>query len=309
MSTSAHNRPRWRGAIPLAVCLAGLAGLAEAGSPERGPPAAKAPQFHLFAFGKAMPTDPSPQLQRAWDAVEGVRQRIEPLGFSCRIFCEPGRSGGATNASAEPQVTRKRILDELDALRRDLGSNDTVVIYSHTHGVKSRGARPGGLLLDVPDPAKGRPVLLDWREYADRLLQLPARTVVVLTMACHSGGLVKCLNEDEDARRLWQSRRDQGRDFLVLTSQNDHSLSNPRRIDGRFINPFTHALIEALGGKADGFGSTKRDGRVSLGELAGYVPVETRRHTAPADKANDPDPQTAGSFSPDRILGVPGSGG
>lgn len=309
MSTSARNRPRWRGALPLAGFLAGLAGVADAGSSEPVPPAADAPQLRLFAFGKAMPTDPAPHRQRAWDAVEGVRQRLEPLGFSYRILCDPDRSGGATNASSDRQVTRKRILDELDALGRDLGSNDTVVIYSHTHGVKSRGARPGGLLLDAPDPAKGPPTLLDWREYADRLLRLPARTVVVLTMACHSGGLVKYLNGDENARRQWQSRREQGRNFLVLTSQNDQLLSNPRRIDGRIINPFTHAVIEALGGKADGVGSTQRDGRISLGELAGYVPVETRRHTAPADTVNDPDPQTTGSFSPDTLLGAPKPGG
>ncbi len=229
---------------------------------------------------------------------------VMPLEPGRRVLFAFGKA-----ASSDRQVTRKRILDELEALRRDLGSNDTVVIYSHTHGVKSRGSRPGGLPLDEPDPAKGRPMLLDWREYADRLLHLPARTVVVLTMACHSGGLVTFLNENEDARRQWQSRRDQGRDLLVLTSQNDHSLSNPRRIDGRLINPFTHAVIEAFGGKADGFGSTMHDGRISLGELAGYVLEEARRHTAPGDKANDPDPQMTGALSPDAILGGLKSGG
>lgn len=261
----------------------------------------------FFAFGKAMSRDPVPHQQRAWDAVQSIREHLEPLGFNGHVLQERVRDRDEQSIDT-PQVlvTRERISNELEALRHSLGSDDTIVIYSHSHGTKDRNGRLGGLPLDDPGAALGRPPYLDWREYADQLLRLPARTVVVLTMACHSGGLVDFLNRDENAKSLWRNRREQGRNFLVMTSQNANSLSNPRRIEGAVINPFTHALIKAFGGEADGYrrgGAERRpDGRITLGELADFVVDEAKKHTAPSDKSNDPDPQLTGSFSPDTVI-------
>ena len=261
----------------------------------------------FFAFGKAMLKDDVPHQQRAWDAVQYVKERLEPLGLAGQVLQEDVRSYDDYTGNPTPfVVTRSRVLDELDSLQRNLGSNDTLIIYSHSHGMQGRSGKPGGLPLDDPGTGRWRPFHLDWREYADHLLRLPARTVVVLTMACHSGGLVEFLNSDDGARRRWQTRKEQGRNFLVLTSQNGHSLSNPRRIDGRLINPFTHAVLKAFDGAADGYerGRKERhpDGRITLGELADFVPDEARRHTAPGDGKNDPDPQMTGSFDRETLL-------
>jgi esterase/lipase superfamily enzyme len=262
---------------------------------------------HLFfAFSKAMPKDAVPHQQRACNAVESIKKRIEPLGFSTHLLQEPVRTQEEQTKNPLPSlVTGSRIVSELASYRQSLGSNDTIIIYSHSHGLKGRSGRLGGLPLDRPGDAT-RPTYLDWREYADQLLRLPARTVVVLTMACHSGGLVEFLNGDEKARSLWQTRKAEGRNFLVITSQNAHSLSNPRRIDGSIINPFTHAVIKAFEGAADGYqrgrAEKRPDGRITLGELADFVMDETRKHTAPRDKDNDPDPQRTGSFAPETVI-------
>lgn len=267
----------------------------------------------FFGFSKAMLGDAVPHQQRAWDAVQWIEERLEPLGFASHLIQEQVRSAEDYAKNPSPFLVHGRgIVSELESYRQRLGSQDVVVVYSHSHGLKGRGGRPGGLPLDDFRAERARPTCLDWREYSAQLLRLPAKTVVVLTMACHSGGLVDYLNSDESIRSLWQSRREQGRDFLVITSQNGHSLSNPRRIDGRIINPFTHAVLKAFEGEADGYerGKAERrpDGRITLGELAAFIPDEARTHTAPGDKNNDPDPQLAGSFDPETVIAVLSSG-
>ena len=148
--------------------------------------------------------------------------------------------------------------------------------------------------------------ILSWADYAETLLRLPAKTVIVLTMACHSGGLTDWLKSDEEAQGLLKKRREDGHNFLVLTSQKAGAFSNPRRIEGRIINPFTYAVMKALEGAADGYRSGKPteqpDGEITLGELSDFILNETAKHTRDPDAENDPIPQSAGSFEPQSVL-------
>jgi enterochelin esterase-like enzyme len=277
------------------------------GSKEASTDSANKSRQLFFGFSKAMLKDAVPHQQRAWDAVQSIKKRLEPLGFASHLLQEQVRSHDEYTGNPSPfLITRRRLLTELESYRQSLGSNDTIIVYSHSHGLQGRSGKPGGLCLDDPSAGRARPSYLDWQEYADQLLRLPAQTVVVLTMACHSGGLVEFLNNDEKAKNLWQTHKTQGRNFLVITSQNAHSLSNPRRIDGNVINPFTHAVIKAFSGEADGYqrGRTEKhpDGRITLGELANFVVDEAKKHTASWDKGNDPDPQMMGSFDPETVI-------
>lgn len=258
----------------------------------------------FFGFSKAMLADGVPQQQRAWDAVQAIQARLAPLGYASHLLQEPVQSHAG--GPAPFQVNRERIAKELESWRQNLGPGDTIIVYSHSHGVQGRTGRLGGLPLDDPSTGLPRPLYLTWKEYADQLLRLPAQTVLVLTMACHSGGLVEFLNSDEQAKSSWQHRREQGRNFLVITSQNAHSLSTPRQIDGQLINPFTHAVIQAFGGAADGYphrqAEAKPDGQITLGELAAYLLDETKRHRAPGGQRNAPEPQLTGSFAPETVV-------
>ncbi len=254
----------------------------------------------FFGFSRTMPDDPLPMHQRGYDAVQLVSARLESAGFETHLFQSPLPN---TAGSLQP-VTRKSVLEQLDAVSETLQADDTLIIYSHTHGLKTRSGRAGGLLLGRNTPSERG--ILSWADYAETVLRLPAKTVVILTMACHSGELTDWLKSDDEAQRLLKERRETDRNFLVLTSQNADSLSNPRRIDGEVINPFTYAVRKALEGKADGYRDGgpygQPDGRITLGELAAFILNETRKHTRTGDESNDPDPQITGSFDPETVI-------
>ncbi len=271
--------------------------------------AAVEPQRMFFGFGTSKPDDPAALRQRGADAVCGVRERLAGLGYETSVLLGGDGKVAESGVRTTGRVTCAAVTNALAELRQRLGTNDTVILYSHTHGVKRRGDWPGGMLLDKGAEGSGdRRPGLNWAHYAEQLLSLPARTVVVLTLSCHSGGLVEHLNTDEKSRSQWQARREQGRDFVVLTSQNATALSNPRSIDGETINPFTYAVFRTFESAADGYrrGQAERapDGKISLAELTEYVIDEAKRHTRANDAANDPDPQVTGSFDPNRILAV-----
>lgn len=280
-----------------------------AGDDGRSAPSEAAAGNHryFFGFSKSLVRNAVPMQQRGSDAVRSINDVLANLGFANRVLNEPVRGFDEYTTNPSPfLVTSAGIKKELDAFSRTLGTNDTVVIYSHSHGAKGQPERLGGLILD--DPGFGRPQrrCLDWSEYAEQLLRFPAQTVVVLTMSCYSGGLVDYLNGNAKARSLWQDRKEHGRNFLVISSQNARAQSNPRQIDGKTINPFTHAVIKAFEGGADGYrrGRTGKqpDAQITLGELADFVVDEARKHTQPRDRGNDPDPQMTGSYNPEFVI-------
>lgn len=274
-----------------------LAVLLVAGSPTFAEPDGGARVF--FGFNKSKPDELPAMQQRGYDAVQQVGARLEPAGFETHLLQSP-----IGTEKPGPSVSCEMVCARLQKWSSTMDTNDIIVIYSHTHGLKTDVNRAGGLLLGRSQPEN--PLVLSWPDYAEQLLNLPAKTVVVLTMACHSGALVDYLNTDEKTKSLWQTRKESGRNFLVITSQDAESLSNPRQIDGEVINPFTYAVRKALEGKADGYrkGGTygQPDGKITLGELADFIPDETREHTRTGDESNDPKPRITGSFDPETVI-------
>jgi hypothetical protein len=258
----------------------------------------------FFGFNRSKPDELLAMQQRGYDAVQQVSARLEQAGFETHLLQSPVSGAKNPGSRSAPSVSCEMVCDRLKMWGSTLDTNGIIVIYSHTHGLKTDINRAGGILLGRSHP--GNPLVLNWPDYAEQLLRLPAKTVVVLTMACHSGALVDYLNTDEKAKNLWQTRKESGRNFLVITSQNADSLSNPQRIDGEVINPFTCAVRQALEGNADGYREGgirgQPDGRITLGELAAFIPAETRKHTRTGDESNDPDPQITGSFDPETVI-------
>lgn len=211
-------------------------------------------------------------------------------------------------ADPTPFLVTSEIIDaKLEGYAGTFDLDDVVIVYSHTHGVRSvPGDHLGGLVLDDPGTGAQPDGWYAWSEYADRILDLPARTVVILTMSCFSGGLVNYLENHAASRARWEDRASQGRDFLVITSQNATSESSPRPIDGTVINPFTYAVVKAFEGAADGYrsgeDSVEPDGVMTLEELVSFVVDETRKHTSVQDAENDPDPQVTGSYRSETVL-------
>jgi hypothetical protein len=266
-------------------------------------------QAYFFAFSKGMLENELVQQQRGYDAVSTLELAIKNQGtYASQALQERVRDIAMYKQNPLPfLVSGKIITNQLRQYAKQLKSSDTIIIYSHSHGVKAHQDQLGGLALDDHSlSTTTTKTYTSWAEYGQEVLDLPARTVVVLTMACFSGGLVEYLSSSPTARALWQDRAKQGRNFIVLTSQDASSKSNPRKIDGQIINPFTYALKKAFQGEADGYqrgrASKHPDKKLTVGELVEFVLDETRKHTSANDGANDPRPQVLGSYSPDVSL-------
>jgi hypothetical protein len=234
----------------------------------------------FFAFGVAAPDDPQGQKDLLVDQVGKVlSSAVAGPGVTATEVLV-----GAAEVS--PAIVRAKLWE----YQQTLQGADTFVIYSHGHG----GAKGLALAFD-----KTPSDLLRWQEYADLLLSLPAKNVVVFTMACHSGALADVLKQEPFASR-WLGRSKSGRSFVVLTAvasdetatATDGRIGDPSAIG----NPFTFAVRTAIDGQADGFAGTASagsgDGWTSLRELVDYV-VFTAHEKARSD---DHHPQFAGEL-------------
>lgn len=165
-----------------------------------------------------------------------------------------------------PSIVRERFAE----YERTLTSADTFVLYTHGHG------GPFGTFF------------AGWIPYAERILEMPARNVVVLSMSCQAGGLTDRLMAK---KAKWEGRADSGRSLVVLTPVDAGQNAGPSPEPG-IGNPFTHAVVTAVQGDADGCGGRERDGRVDMQELVDHVVAVTRA------KSRDRSyrPQFAGEF-------------
>lgn len=258
-------------------------------------------KVHFFAFNKAMPKDPKPLQQRGVVAIERIQQAGQSIPtVRAKTIIEAVMSEeDYLSGKAEVKVSQAILWEELDRYANNISDQDTILIYSHSHGLKNNFApnEPwGGLRLDSP-PRDGKPLphqgITPWPEYMEKILKLPAKTVVVMVMSCYSGGLVDYLHTIEDQ---WIHRAEEGRNFIVLTSQNAQLMSGPVRIGNEIINPFTYAVEQAFLGKADGFTTGETDGKVDVNEWIQYILDNTMLHDKKAQ------PMAIGSYQQDLNL-------
>lgn len=279
--------------------------------------AVAAPKTRFLVIGKGKIADPQGQQERAIVAVRKIAKAAQS-----------GHRDGIVDAVAEAVMTKDQyrrgeakekvtgaiFRKRLTRLAAKTTLRDTVVIYTHSHGRKNgfEESQPlGGIVMDLPVRRPGHRGTLLWDEYADLLLKIPAKNTVVLTMSCFSGGLVEYLNSPQVKRR-WQDRRQQeGRNLIVLTSQNKDLVSPPIGKDGELVNPFTLAVAKALAWEADGFELVdgkpaklgRSDGKLTAGELIDYILYATENTTSEAPRRrNIARPQLTGSFSRRDVL-------
>ena len=282
-------------------------------------PANSQPKTRLLAVGKSKAADPARQQERAADAVRKVTDAAKEFqpdiaiySMSETIMTKEQFWGGEVEVKVNGAIFTK----QLQELARTATAQDTVILYTHSHGSKASpdsSKPPAGIILD---PARHRPEtqgIFTWNEYADLLLKIPAKNVVVLTMSCFSGGLVECL-ESPEVKTLWEKRRkEEGRNLIVITSQNKELPSTPIVKDGEIINPFTYAVAKAFVGEADGFKLVDgkpvtpetKDGKLTAGELIDYILYTTEKthsESAMPLRKNTAEPQLTGSFKRTDVL-------
>lgn len=269
------------------------------------------PRTIVLALGKARAVDPAAQQQRGIDAVDkvtGAVARFQPAVTVIRLVDPIMTREQLEREEVKPKVSGDIFREQLRALARTTTEDDTVIIYTHSHGAKPKPdapKRPGGLVLNPGKPRGPTRAVLPWAEYAELILAIPARNVVVLTMSCYSGGLVDHLDSPKLKPR-WTNRRKNGRNFIVLTSQNSDLMSPPIVKNRELINPFTLAVTHALAGQADGFRlvdgkpdtTGHKDRQLTTGELVDYI-LYTTEYTASdfQGRKNIARPQLTGSFN------------
>jgi hypothetical protein len=211
----------------------------------------------LLVFGDPSESSPPEQLALMERSIAGVAAAFAAHGFEVDLVPTEDLSAS---------VVRERFAE----YGRTLTSADTFVLYTHSHG------GPFGTFF------------AGWVQFAERILALPARNVIVLTMSCQAGGLTDRLL----ARKAkWEGRGALGRSLVVLTPVDASQNAGPSPEPG-IGNPFTHAVITAVQGDADGCSGRERNGRVELQELVDHVLAVTRA------KSRDQSyrPQFAGVF-------------
>jgi hypothetical protein len=277
-------------------------------------------KIHLIAIGKSRIYDPPAQQQRALAAVRLVTQsamnfnnKIKVETLTEKITHPDSNALGKHNRQVNTELFKSKLID----LHSTVGSNDTVIIYTHTHGIKTiknrAVQRAGGMILNPGKNKSERGTVFSWTEFADLVLKIPAKKVIVLTMACYSGGLVKYFDTPE-VKKLWQNRlTKEHREFIAISSQNSELMSMPIVKNGRLINPFTLALSDALSGKADGFkivnktpitDKSTKDSKISAGELIDFILyfTENTASEAAGRRKNNADPKITGCYDRSSII-------
>jgi hypothetical protein len=278
---------------------------------------------HFLIIGKGKVVDPLPLQERGVAAVNLIAEAsksLHPPPIVDALAEQPMTVAAFHRGQGRQLVTGDVVRKHLRQLSRTVAPADTVVIYTHSHGRKSgfQSSQPlGGLVLDLPAMTPKRAGTLLWDEFAELLLEIPGKNVLVLTMSCFSGGLIEFL-ESPEIRMRWQNRRAvEGRNFIVITSQDSQRKSVPITIDGIVINPFTYAVARVLSGKAVVF-HAEEDAQddeqlterwLTVGETIDGI-LWLTKHTPPQKDhealQNNAQPQYTGSFDREDILFLTG---
>jgi hypothetical protein len=277
----------------------------------------RGPMTHFLVVGKALIVDPAKKQEIAAAAVRKIADAARK--FQPGIIVEALAEAVMTKEQYRRGETTEKVTgtifkERLARLATTTNPKDTVVIYTHSHGRKGgfEKLQPlGGILIDLPVRRPPHRGVFLWDEYVELLLDIPAKNVVVLTMSCFSGGLVEYLDSPKVKHRWEDRRRSQGRNLIVLTSQNKDLSSSPIIKDGEVINPFTYAVAKMLAGEADGFELVRgmpakpgdADGKLTVGEMIDYVMYITEHATSEQERLkNTAKPRFTGSFDRGDVL-------
>ncbi len=257
-----------------------------------------------------------------WAVVIGVSQyadsRIPGLRYAAKDadafydwLVKPG--GGAMAPSRvrkliDKEATYEDIRGALFEWAKQALEEDLLVIYFAGHASPESPDRLDNLFLLPYDvsydkiASKGFP-MWDIETALKRFIK--ARKVIVITDACHAGGVGSgFVGGTRDARSLEvvpsrladaiQSLSKVNDGIAVMTASGPKQLSHESEKWGGGHGVFTHYLLKGLQGDAD----YNKDGKVTLGELIPYLSEQVRRETASAQS-----PEVAGKFDPALSLG------
>jgi uncharacterized caspase-like protein len=275
---------------------------------------ARKPEAGLPEPKPAAPPPPAARAQH-WAVIVGVSDYADSRIPSLRFAGADARAvydwlvdpNGGRYAPArvrlllDREATATNIRDALFNWLRQAIAEDVVLIYFAGHGSPDSPDSAQNLFLLPHDTrydnvaATGFPM---WDIETALKRFIPARRVVVIADACHSGGVGASFDlarRAVDGTRVnpiasgLQSLSKVGDGIAVISASDEKQLSAEGARFGGGHGVFTYFLIEGLKGAAD----YNRDARVSLGELIPYLSENVRRETQSAQS-----PTVAGKFDP-----------
>jgi hypothetical protein len=283
----------------------------------------------LFADSKAMPGQNNVEVEKTgkfgvtgtgWAVIFGISKyqdtRIQQLRYAsadAQAFYDwvvsphggkyaPSRVTLLIDAEATGANIRKALFEWLTQAIEE----DTVIIYFAGHGSPQSPDQPENLFLLPYDtlydsvPSSGFPM---WDIETALRRFIKAKNVIVITDACHAGGVGQSFDVARRAGRgmavvpvssTLQALSKVGDGICILSASDDSQFSQEGAQWGGGHGVFTFHLLEGLKGKAD----YNTDNRVTLGELIPYLSEEIRRETK-----NAQSPTVAGRFDPVLSIG------
>jgi len=201
-----------------------------------------------------------------------------------QMLKKQGWSANHVKLLVNEQATYRNIMIALESWLTKCGEEDTAVLYWSGHGFPDP-EDPEKVYLACYDTEMSIPATgYRMDRVTGTLKELGCRNVIVFADTCHAGRLV--IRGDERAigvtpyvRQLDRRKEiPKGWIYMVSSEADRKAVENSSWAHGAF----THCLLKALGGEADGYQSMgPRDGIVSMGEIRAYMasvmPEETQK--------------------------------
>ena len=257
---------------------------------------------------------------KRWAAIIGISKykdtRIPPLRYAAAdaksfydwaISPDGGKYAPATvKLLIDADATGANIKNALFDWLAQAIQEDTATLYFAGHGSPQSPDHPENLFLlphDTQYDNISTTAFPMWDIETALKRFIKAKKVIVITDACHAGGVgqafdiarrngrgLKAVHISSSLQNL--STISDG--VCIISASDDNQFSQEGLQWGGGHGVFTHFLLEGLKGKAD----YNKDGLVTLGELIPFISEQTRRETR-----NAQTPTVAGRFDPALSIG------
>lgn len=167
------------------------------------------------------------------------------------------------NTLTDSAATRKDVLKALEGLNR-ARPEDSLILVLAGHGTVSEGE--WYFLPHDMNPKKLKETAISARELQDALVNSPARKIMLMVDACHSGAGIDSFNRYREFLRRFVQQMGRSAGITVLTAARRDQLAAEAPHLGHGL--FTYIVLEGLGGLAD---TNPRDSTITAHELASYV--------------------------------------
>lgn len=183
------------------------------------------------------------------------------------------------------EATKEALLGALSRIAKEASANDVFVFYYAGHGTMSEGERgapqefylaPHEVLRLYGDDAHLAERGVSAKELREAVAAIAARKQLLVLDACQSGGAVDsfAVRGAAEEKAMLQLAKSAG--VVVLAATGTEQFASEVKTLGHGV--FTFALLQGLGGAADGGG----DGKITVKELEAYlndaVPELTKKH-------------------------------